>query len=99
MCDVCRLRYHDPLLQEDPPLVEDADSEPSPRRQQWLDDVKTLTVWCRYNLSNTYTCKVEMHCLICDKMLVCDICHFIFTTEKKNTYVSMKSCVNCNYKM
>lgn len=41
---VCRLKYHDPALQEDPPLVEEADSaEPSPRHhQQWLDDVKSV---------------------------------------------------------
>ncbi|XP_063393009.1 uncharacterized protein LOC134678385 isoform X2 [Cydia fagiglandana] len=35
-----RLKYHDPALNEDPPLVEEGEqSEPSPRHQQWLDDV------------------------------------------------------------
>ncbi|KAJ8734434.1 hypothetical protein PYW08_013684 [Mythimna loreyi] len=39
-----RLKYHDPSLQEDPPLVDEADSsEPSPRHhQQWLADVKQV---------------------------------------------------------
>ncbi|XP_028175050.1 uncharacterized protein LOC114363514 isoform X1 [Ostrinia furnacalis] len=38
-----RLRYHDPVLQEDPPLVEEGgDSEPSPRHQQWLHDVTSV---------------------------------------------------------
>ncbi|XP_068629202.1 uncharacterized protein Sec16 isoform X3 [Battus philenor] len=41
-----RLRYYDPALQEDPPLVDDAEpdsAEPSPRHhQQWLDDVKNV---------------------------------------------------------
>ncbi|KAJ0180838.1 hypothetical protein K1T71_002923 [Dendrolimus kikuchii] len=37
-----RLKYHDPSLNEDPPLVEEGgeSAEPSPRHQQWLDDVK-----------------------------------------------------------
>ncbi|XP_063372560.1 uncharacterized protein LOC134660708 [Cydia amplana] len=35
-----RLKYHDPALNEDPPLLEEGEqSEPSPRHQQWLDDV------------------------------------------------------------
>lgn len=40
-----RLKYHDPALQEDPPLLEEGtgdSGEPSPRHQQWLDDVKGL---------------------------------------------------------
>ncbi|KAL0850655.1 hypothetical protein ABMA28_012407 [Loxostege sticticalis] len=39
-----RLRYHDPVLQEDPPLVEEGtdSGEPSPRHQQWLDDVTSV---------------------------------------------------------
>ncbi|XP_061717872.1 protein transport protein Sec16A-like isoform X5 [Cydia pomonella] len=35
-----RLKYHDPALHEDPSLVEEGEqSEPSPRHQQWLEDV------------------------------------------------------------
>ncbi|CAK1599259.1 unnamed protein product [Parnassius mnemosyne] len=42
-----RLKYYDPALHEDPPLVDDMtegdSAEPSPRHhQQWLDDVKNV---------------------------------------------------------
>ncbi|XP_037300127.1 uncharacterized protein LOC115454457 isoform X3 [Manduca sexta] len=40
-----RLKYHDPTLQEDPPLLDEGpeSGEPSPRHhQQWLDDVKNV---------------------------------------------------------
>ncbi|KAI5637370.1 sec23-binding domain of sec16 domain-containing protein [Phthorimaea operculella] len=40
-----RLKYHEPALQEDPPLVDEGSGsgEPSPRHhQQWLDDVKSV---------------------------------------------------------
>lgn len=38
------MKYHDPALQEDPPLLEEGHStETSPRhQQQWLDDVKNI---------------------------------------------------------
>ncbi|XP_037871735.1 uncharacterized protein LOC101745679 isoform X1 [Bombyx mori] len=37
-----RLKYHDPALQDDAPLDEGDSGEPSPRHQQWIEDVKNI---------------------------------------------------------
>lgn len=52
-----RLKYHDPALQEDPPLLEEGgdSGEPSPRHQQWLDDVKGLAQTLTVSRASTFS--------------------------------------------